>query len=106
MGEQFDQEMENLRKLDYEYEQLLAKAKVKALKENDMQVYGDLEAKKLNRAALKLYLYGDPNAQKKSVDLDEINKDWKGKDLGNKAYGEFWKDDIGIQRRGSAKRSR
>ena len=24
--------------------------------------------------------------------MEEINKEWKGQDLENKAYGEFWKD--------------
>ena len=24
--------------------------------------------------------------------MNEINKDWDGKDLQNKAYGDFWKE--------------
>lgn len=47
----------------------------------------------MNRGQLKIYLYGDKDAQKESVDLTEINKDWDGKDLKNDAYGEFWKGD-------------
>ena len=50
MGDQYDQERADLARVDYEYEQLLAKAKVKALKNNEMQVYDDLEQKKMNRA--------------------------------------------------------
>lgn len=50
MGDQYDAERAELARVDYEYEQLLAKAKVKALKNNEMKVYDDLEAKKMNRA--------------------------------------------------------
>ena len=46
----------------------------------------------MNRAQLKLYIHGDKDKQKESVDLEDINKDWKGADLQNPAYGEFWKD--------------
>lgn len=61
----------------------------------------------MNKAATKIYLFGDRNAQKEAYDLDEINLDWKGKDLENKAYGEFWKDDIGVVKGSqSVKRSR
>ena len=38
---------------------------------------------------MKLYLYGDKDAQKESVDLKEINKDWTGQDLDNEAYQDF-----------------
>lgn len=93
MGDQYDAERAELARVDYEYEQLLAKAKVKALKNNEMKVYDDLEQKKMNRAQLKLYLHGDKDKQKESVDLEEINKDWRGQDLQNAAYGEFWKDE-------------
>lgn len=34
MGEHYDNEMELVNKMDYEFEQLLSKAKVKALKDN------------------------------------------------------------------------
>ena len=62
----------------------------------------------MNRAQIKIYLYGDKDAQKESVDLEELNKGYKGQDLDNKAYNEFWKDIDGRQRRGSqsVKRSR
>ena len=92
MGDQYDAERADLARVDYEYEQLLAKAKVKALKNNEMQVYDDLEQKKMNRAQLKLYIHSDKDKQKESVDLEQINKDWTGQDLQNPAYGEFWKD--------------
>ena len=78
IGEEYDNQLEELRKVDYEYEQLLAKAKVKALKLNELQAYDDMENRKMNRAQLKLYLQDDKNAQKESVDLKEINKDWDG----------------------------
>ena len=73
-------------------EQLVSKAKVKALKNNEMKVYDELEQKKMTKADMKIYLYGDRNAQKESVDLNDINKDWGGQDLKNPAYGDFWKD--------------
>lgn len=77
MGEQYDAELAALRKVDYEFEQLLAKAKVKALKKNEMEVYNDLDAKKMNKAALKIYLFGD-DKPKDSIDMKELNKDWDG----------------------------
>ncbi len=59
MGDEYDAQLASLRKVDYEFEQLLAKAKVKALKNNEMQVYDDLEQKKLNRQEMKIYIFGD-----------------------------------------------
>jgi hypothetical protein len=107
MGEHYDNAVAELEKVDYEFEGLLAKAKVKALKQNELQIYDKLEKKQMNKAATKIYLFGDRNAQKEAYDLDEINLDWKGKDLENKAYGEFWKDDIGVVKGSqSVKRSR
>ena len=32
IGKEYDEQVSNMRKMDYQYEQLLAKAKVKALK--------------------------------------------------------------------------
>ena len=46
----------------------------------------------MNKAAIKIYLYGDENKNKESIDFDELNKDYKGKDLGNSQYQDFWKD--------------
>ena len=74
-----------------------------------MDVYDGLDQKKMNRAAMKLYIDGDKKPTD-SVDLTEINKVWEGKDLRNKDYGEFWKGDDPMRRpsRGSqsVKRSR
>ena len=90
-----------MEKIDYEYEQLLSKCKVRALRENKMDVYDGLEQKKMNRAAMRIYLQGDKDKQKDSVDLTEVNKVWEGQDLQNKAYGEFWKGDDPQKTRGS-----
>lgn len=109
MGEDYDNQLNALRKVDYEFEQYLAKAKVKALNSNDLTTYQELEQKKMNKAAIKIYLYGDENKNKESIDFDELNKDYKGKDLGNSQYQDFWKDmDGNVQKRGSqsVKRSR
>ena len=43
----------------------------------------------MSRAQMKIYVYGDKDAQKSSVDLTEINKDWKDQDLDNGAYQDF-----------------
>ena len=50
MGDHYDQTLSDIRKVDYQFEELMNKAKVKALKNNEMQVYDDLENKKMNRA--------------------------------------------------------
>ena len=81
MGEQYDNEINNLRKVDFEYEQLLAKCKVRALKENRMDVYDGLDQKKMNRAAMKIYLQGGKKKDTDSFDLTEVNKVWEGHDL-------------------------
>ena len=107
MGEHYDNAVAELEKVDYELEGLLTKAKVKALKLNELPIYDKLEKKQMSKAEVKKYLFGDKNAQKEPYDLDEINVDWKGKDLENKAYGEFWKSDVGIAKGSqSVKRSR
>ena len=93
MGEQYDNEIKDLRKVDFEYEQLLAKCKVRALKENKMDVYDGLDQKKMNRAAMKIYLQGGKKKDTDSFDLTEVNKVWEGQDLHNPAYGDFWKGD-------------
>lgn len=87
----YEAQWEALQKRDYEIEQLLAKAKVKALKQNDLRVYDDLELKKLTRKQMRAYLNADKAKERPEIDMDEINKDWQGKDLDNKAYGDFWK---------------
>ena len=63
-----------------------------ALKKNDLRVYDDLEQKKLTRKNMRAYLNADKNKDKPEVDLKEINKDWEGQDLENKAYGDFWNE--------------
>lgn len=63
MGDLYDKEVGELRKVDYEYEQLLAKCKVRALKENRMDVYDGLEQKKMNRAAMRVYIQGGKKDQ-------------------------------------------
>ena len=78
MADQYDKELADLRKVDYEYEALLAKCKVRALRENKMDVYEGLEQKKMNRAAMKLYILGDTKQQTDSMDLTEVNKVWEG----------------------------
>ena len=80
MGEEYDRELSDLRKVDFEYEQLLAKCKVRALKENRMDVYDGLDQKKMNRAAMRIYLQGgkDKDKDKDSFDLTEVNKVWEG----------------------------
>ena len=79
MGEMYDKEVGDLRKVDFEYEQLLAKCKVRALKENKMDVYDGLDQKKMNRAAMKIYLQGGKkDKDKDSFDLTEVNKVWEG----------------------------
>jgi len=63
----------------------------------------------MTKAAIKIYLYGDENKNKESIDFEELNKDYKGKDLENSHYQDFWKDmDGNKQKRGSqsVKRSR
>ena len=51
---------------------MLAKAKVKALKNNELHVYDELEANKMNRQAIKTYLFGEDQLKKKDdVDLKE-----------------------------------
>lgn len=91
VGDMYEAQWEALQKRDYEIEQLLAKAKVKALKQNDLRVYDDLELKKLTRKQMRAYLNADKAKERPEIDMEEINKDWQGKDLDNKAYGEFWK---------------
>jgi len=81
MAEQYDNELSELRKVDFEYEQLLAKAKVRALKENKMDVYDGLEQKKMTRAAMKIYVQGGQKKENDSFDLTEVNKVWEGQDL-------------------------
>ena len=79
MGDHYDKELSDLRKVDFEYEQLLAKCKVRALKENKMDVYDGLEQKKMNRAAMKIYLQGGKkDNDDDNVDLTEVNKVWEG----------------------------
>ena len=63
MGDLYDKEVGELRKVDFEYEQLLAKSKVRALKENRMDVYDGLEQKKMNRAAMRIYIQGGKKEQ-------------------------------------------
>ena len=47
-----------------------------------MDVYDGLEAKKMNRAAMKIYLQGGKKEKDKDeVDLTEVNKHWEGQDL-------------------------
>mmetsp|Transcript_21054 Transcript_21054/g.28313 ORF Transcript_21054/g.28313 Transcript_21054/m.28313 type:complete len:119 (-) Transcript_21054:1941-2297(-) len=60
----------------------------------------------MNRASIKAYLDAEKDKNKESIDLTEINKEYKDQDLENKAYGEFWKE--GDRQRGSqsVKRSR
>ena len=65
----------------------------------------------MNRSSIKAYLDAEKDKNKEYVDLKELNKEWEGKDLDNKAYNEFWKDMPGQRRaisvrRGSAKGSR
>ena len=42
MGDHYDNELAELEKVDYEFEGLLTKAKVKALKENELAYYDEL----------------------------------------------------------------
>lgn len=72
----YEAQWEALQKRDYEIEQLLAKAKVKALKQNDLRVYDDLELKKLTRKQMRAYLNADKAKERPEIDMDDINKDW------------------------------
>ena len=47
---------------------------MKALKQNELQVFDELEQKKMTRAQLKLYVQGEE--KKESVDLTELNKEY------------------------------
>ncbi len=49
MGDDYDNQIKQLREVDYEFEQFLAKAKVKALNNKDLKVYKELEEKKMNK---------------------------------------------------------
>lgn len=49
MGDDYDNQIKQLREVDYEFEQFLAKAKVKALNNKDLKVYKDLEEKKMTK---------------------------------------------------------
>ena len=57
-----------------------------------MRVYDDLHDKKMNRSSIKAYLDAEKDKNKEYVSLAELNKEWEGQDLDNKAYNEFWKD--------------
>lgn len=92
IGKEYDEQMSNMRKMDYQYEQLLAKAKVKALKQNDMRVFDDLHDKKMNKASIKAYLDAEKDKKTEYVNVAELNKEWEGQGLDNKEYAEFWKD--------------
>lgn len=101
LGEMYDKDVAEVNKLDYELEQLLSKAKVKALKTNDMKVFDLLQTKKMSRREMRAFLNGkkeEPQEVKESMYLKDLNKEWQGLDLDNRAYGEFWKDNVGIKR--------
>ena len=46
-----------------------------------MDVYDGLDQKKMNRAAMKIYLQGGKKKDTDSFDLTEVNKVWEGHDL-------------------------
>lgn len=69
----------------------VTKAKAKALKENDLKVYEKLEKEEMDKKQIEEYLLGDQKVDKDEINFDELNKDY-GKDLDQKAYQDFWKD--------------
>ena len=46
----------------------------------------------MTKAEVLKYIKGDDDSKRKSIDLDELNKDYKNQDLDNPAYQEFWKE--------------
>ena len=91
LEKQFDQQLKVFKKVDYDMVEKVTKAKGKALKENDLKIYEKLEKNEMDKKEIEEYLLGDQKLDKNEINLDELNKDY-GKDLDQKEYQEFWKD--------------
>ena len=92
LAKQFDRQLDQLKKVDYDMVKTVTAGKAKALAENDLQTYEQIEAEKMDRGAIAQYVKGEDKVEKDVIDKDALNKDY-GKDLDDRAYQDFWKDE-------------
>ena len=92
LANQFDKQLQSLKKVDYEMVQKTTAGKAKALQENDLKTYEKIEEQKMDKKEIEQYLKGEEKDPKNEINLDELNKDY-GKDLDQGAYQDFWKNE-------------
>ena len=74
----YDEEVKNIRSVDYKYEQVLLDAEATALKRNDLKTYEEIKEQKLSKAEMIKYVKGDEDSKRKSIDMDELKKEYAG----------------------------
>ena len=78
LGQMYDEEVKNIRSVDYKYEQVLLDAESTALKRNDLKTYEEIKEQKLSKAEMIKYMKGDEDSKRKSIDMDELKKEYNG----------------------------
>ena len=92
LANQFDNQLKQLKKVDYEMVQKKTQGLTKALAENDLKTYEKIDTDKMDKKELDEYIKGEEKVDKNEINLEELNKDY-GKDLDQGAYQDFWKNE-------------